>query len=74
MATGAYVYLYRTLGGAVRYGGFGHEAERAMSHAQASHNKELKDWLDADQYHLSIAGSYKTAEEGEHVEAAPISA
>ena len=47
MTTGNFVYLYRTVGGAARYVGFGHDAQRAMSHAKASRNTTLKDGLEA---------------------------
>jgi hypothetical protein len=45
-----------------------------MSHAGASHNDALREWLARETYDLSIAGPYRDEAEGKNVEAALISA
>lgn len=69
-----YVYLYREpLSDRVKYIGYGHDPDRAMSHAGASHNEALRAWLDRGNYALEIAGPYRDSIEGLAVEAALIS-
>jgi hypothetical protein len=75
MADQHYVYLYRDSGSArIKYIGYGKEPARAMSHAGASHNTDLRKWLEGASYTLSIAGPYRDETEGLAVEAALISA
>jgi hypothetical protein len=69
-----YVYLYRTPAGVPKYVGYGTDPARAMSHAGASHNVRLREWLEGGHLDLVIAGPYRDELEGKHVEAALISA
>ena len=69
-----FVYLYRSLAGIPKYVGYGADVKRAISHAGASHNPELKQWLEADRFDVTIAGPYSSESEAKKVEAALISA
>lgn len=69
-----FVYLYRSVAGVPKYVGYGADVKRAMSHAGASHNDELKRWLEADRFDVTIAGPYASESEAKKVEAALISA
>lgn len=69
-----FVYLYRTPAGAPVYVGYGHHAERAISHRGASHNQEFKEWLNSHDFDLQVAGPYSSESEAKSVEAALISA
>jgi hypothetical protein len=73
MATKHFVYLYRDRSGRPIYVGYGHSAQRAISHRGASHNKELKGWLAKDDFDLQLAGPYSSEQEAKAVEAALIS-
>jgi hypothetical protein len=74
MSGNHFVYLYRSLAGVAKYVGYGADVKRAMSHAGASHNHELKQWLEADRFDVTIAGPYSSESEAKKVEAALISA
>jgi hypothetical protein len=71
-----YVYLYRDRSNARRpmYVGYGMTVGRAISHARQSHNAALRAWLGAGNFDLTVAGPYRDKAEGQHVEAALISA
>ena len=69
-----FVYLYRTRSGVPQYVGYGHSVQRALSHANHSHNSDLRTWLENDNFELTIAGPYRDEQEGKSVEAALISA
>jgi len=69
-----FVYLYRTPAGVPVYVGYGHQAERAVSHRGSSHNAELRAWLDKATFELQIAGPYRDESEAKAVESALISA
>ena len=68
-----FVYLYRDRTGRPMYVGYGHTAQRAISHKGGSHNKELKTWLGREDFDLQIAGPYSSEQEAKVVEAALIS-
>lgn len=67
------MYLYRTVSGKPKYVGYGHDVDRAISHARDSHNASLRDWLEAGKFNLTVAGPYRDKQEGLNVEAALIS-
>lgn len=69
-----FVYLYSTRDGKPMYVGYGRTAQRALSHSGCSHNRELKNWLSREDYHLKIAGPYQSEKEAKAVESALISA
>ena len=69
-----FVYLYRSESGTPKYVGYGRFADRAIAHAGASHNRDLKEWLDRGRFDLTIAGPYASEQEAKRVEAALISA
>lgn len=74
MSDGHYVYLYRSLSGVPKYVGYGMNVDRSLSHAGHSHNDDLRRWLERGDFNLTVAGPYRDAAEGKHVEAALISA
>ncbi len=73
MSGSHYVYLYRTPSGKPKYVGYGHDVDRAISHARDSHNSALRGWLEAGNFDLTVAGPYRDEKEGLCVEAALIS-
>lgn len=71
---GHYVYIYRDHKGKARYVGYGEKVSRPTSHLSGSHNQALTSFLQADQYHLEIAGPFDDKEMALAVETALISA
>jgi hypothetical protein len=69
-----YVYLYQSSEGRVKYVGYGMNVERAIAHANQSHNLALRQWLDSARFNLTVAGPYRDRDEGTNIEAALISA
>jgi hypothetical protein len=69
-----YVYVYRTPAGVPVYVGYGHQAQRAISHRGNSHNADLRAWLNKSNFDLQIAGPYRDEAEAKAVESALISA
>lgn len=73
MASEHFVYLYRDHAGNPVYVGYGHSAQRAISHRGSSHNSGLKAWLAKENFDLQIAGPYESEQEAKAVEAGLIS-
>jgi hypothetical protein len=72
--SGHFVYMYRHKNGIPFYVGYGIDPKRAASHAEGSHNKELKRLVDENKYILEIAGPFDSEATGRAVETALISA
>ena len=69
-----YVYVYRDKNANPCYVGYGKTVSRASEHLSGSHNAELNEFLQGQQFTLEVAGPFQSEEVARTVETALISA